>query len=101
MESRSVLYCIVSVHLYSASCSAHQSEAFPVRETQREQNSFESGLRPLASYINQSYYHSINKSTLYSAPSRSLLRGAPDPGQAKRSLRKLVKLRTGTIWEVP
>src|SRR6218665_1581702 len=31
-----VLYCIVSIslHLYSASCSAHQSEALPVRETQ-------------------------------------------------------------------
>src|SRR6218665_3097448 len=24
-----VLYCIVSVHLYSASCSAHQPEALP------------------------------------------------------------------------
>ena len=23
-------YCIVSIHLYSASCSAHQSEALPV-----------------------------------------------------------------------
>jgi len=34
-----VLYCIVSIHLYSASCSAHQSEALPVRETQREENS--------------------------------------------------------------
>src|SRR6218665_869038 len=31
-----VLYCIVSIHLYNASCSAHQSEALPVRETQRE-----------------------------------------------------------------
>src|SRR6218665_987649 len=30
-----VLYCIVSIHLYSASCSAHESEALPVRETQR------------------------------------------------------------------
>src|SRR6218665_529467 len=28
-------YCIVSIHLYSASCSAYESE-FPVRETQRE-----------------------------------------------------------------
>jgi len=25
-------YCIVSIHLYSASCSAHKSEALPVRE---------------------------------------------------------------------
>src|SRR6218665_610621 len=33
------LYCIVSIHLYSASCSAHQSEALPVRETQREESS--------------------------------------------------------------
>src|SRR6218665_3901769 len=32
------LYCIVSIHLYSASCSAHQSEALPVRETQREES---------------------------------------------------------------
>jgi len=31
------LYCIVSIHLCSASCSAHQSEALPVRETQREE----------------------------------------------------------------
>jgi len=35
----SSLYCIVSIHLYSASCSAHQSEALPVRETQREKSS--------------------------------------------------------------
>src|SRR6218665_1138447 len=34
-----VLYCIVSINLYSASCSAHQSEALPVRETQREESS--------------------------------------------------------------
>ena len=32
-------YCIVSIHLYSASCSAHQSEALPVRETMREESS--------------------------------------------------------------
>src|SRR6218665_3978572 len=32
-----LLYCIVSINLYSASCSAHQSEALPVRETQREE----------------------------------------------------------------
>src|SRR6218665_1013308 len=36
-----VLYCIVSIHFYSASCSAHQSEALPVRETQREESSLE------------------------------------------------------------
>ena len=40
-KSSSVLYCIVSIHLYSASCSAHQSEALPVRETQREESSLE------------------------------------------------------------
>ena len=34
-----LLYCIVSIHLYSASCSAHQPEALPVRETQREESS--------------------------------------------------------------
>jgi len=28
-ESETILYCIASVHLYSASCSAHQSEALP------------------------------------------------------------------------
>src|SRR6218665_1356881 len=33
-----VLYCIGSVHLYSASCIAHQSEAPPVQETQREES---------------------------------------------------------------
>jgi len=33
--------CIVSIHLYSASCSAHQSEALPVRETPREESSLE------------------------------------------------------------
>jgi len=32
------LYCIVSIHLYSAFCSAHQSEALQVRETKREEN---------------------------------------------------------------
>ena len=36
-----VLYCIVTIYLYSASCSAHQSEALPVRETQREESSLE------------------------------------------------------------
>jgi len=35
------LYCIVSIHLHSASCSAHRSEALPVRETQREESSLE------------------------------------------------------------
>jgi len=35
------LYCIVFIHLYSASCSAHQSEALPVQETQREESSVE------------------------------------------------------------
>src|SRR6218665_2546147 len=39
--NRTVLYCIVSKNLYSASCSAHQSEALPVRETQREESSLE------------------------------------------------------------
>jgi len=34
-------YCIVSIHLYSASYSAHQSEALHVRETQREESSLE------------------------------------------------------------
>src|SRR6218665_1507229 len=34
-----VLYCIVFIHLYGASCSAHQSEALPVRETQIEESS--------------------------------------------------------------
>jgi len=34
-----VLYCILSIHLYSASCSTHQSEALLVRETQREESS--------------------------------------------------------------
>ena len=29
-------YCIVSIHVYSASYSADQSEALPVREIQRE-----------------------------------------------------------------
>ena len=33
--------CIVFINLYSASCSAHQSEALPVRETQREESSLE------------------------------------------------------------
>jgi len=33
-----VWYYILSIHLYSASCSARQSEALPVRETQREES---------------------------------------------------------------
>jgi len=46
-------------------------------------------------------YQSINKN-LYSAPSRSLLRNAPNLGQAKKnSLEKVVELRTGTVLEVP
>jgi len=48
-----------------------------------------------------SCFQSINQN-LYSAPSRSLLRGAPDPSQVeKNSLEKVVELKTGTIWEVP
>ena len=47
------------------------------------------------------FYQSINQN-LYGDPSRSLLRGAPDPGQAEQnSLEKVVELRTSTIWEVP
>jgi len=42
---------------------------------------------------------SINKN-LYSAPSRSLLRSASEPGQAVKSLQNLVLLSTGTVWEV-
>jgi len=34
----STLYCIVFIHLYRASCSAHQSEALPERETPREES---------------------------------------------------------------
>ena len=48
----------------------------------------------------ESYSQSINQN-LYSAFSRSLLRGAPDLGQAlKNSLEKVVELRTGTVWEM-
>ena len=36
-----VLNYIVSLHLYSASCSARESEALPVREIQREESSIE------------------------------------------------------------
>ena len=32
------MYCIVFIHLYRASCSAHKSEALPERETQREES---------------------------------------------------------------
>src|SRR6218665_861164 len=36
-----VLYVFLSIHLYSAVYSAHQSEALPVRETQGEESSLE------------------------------------------------------------
>ena len=39
MTKQRKLYYIVSMHLYSASCSAYQSEALPVRETPREESS--------------------------------------------------------------
>src|SRR6218665_944731 len=46
-------------------------------------------------------YQSINKK-LYSAPSRSIPRIAPNPGQAKKnSLEKVVELRTGAVFDVP
>ena len=35
------LLASVFIHLYSASCSAHQSEALPMRETPREESSLE------------------------------------------------------------
>jgi len=41
----------------------------------------------------------INQLNLYSAHSISLLKGASDSGQAERN--GLVKLRTGTVWEMP
>jgi len=41
IASHSSAYCIVSTHLYSAYCSAHQSEALPVRESAREESSLE------------------------------------------------------------
>src|SRR6218665_3881931 len=37
LYTQTLLYCFVSIHLYSASCSAHQSEALPVREIQKEE----------------------------------------------------------------
>src|SRR6218665_455735 len=36
-----LLYCIVSIHLYSASGSVQQSETLPMQKTQREENSLE------------------------------------------------------------
>src|SRR6218665_3016009 len=39
-ENKNCIYCIVSVHLYSASHSTHSAEALPMRETQREGSSF-------------------------------------------------------------
>src|SRR6218665_1271305 len=53
------LYCIVSIHLYSASCSAHQSEALPVRETQREESSY------TQSYIHTTYIHAYIQTYTY------------------------------------
>ena len=45
MNISAMMYCIVSIHLYSASSSAHQSEALPVRETQGEESSLERAKR--------------------------------------------------------
>ena len=42
------LYCIVSMHLCSVSCSARQSEALPVRETRREESRLERTKRGVA-----------------------------------------------------
>ena len=40
-----ILYCIASIHLYSASRSSHQSEALPVLETQRKERGLETTKR--------------------------------------------------------
>jgi len=48
-----VLYCIGSVHLYSASCIAHQSEAPPVQETQREESSLQRTKEAFGSPVNK------------------------------------------------
>jgi len=57
--------------------------------------------RPTNQSINQSINQLTNKSineNVYSASSRSLFRGTPDPGPAeKNSLEKVVELRTGTV----
>ena len=56
-------------------------------------------------HLKRRYRSNLNESVnqnVYSAPSRYLLRVAPDPGQAdKNSLEKVVELSTSTIWEVP
>ena len=55
---------------------------------------------PLSSYLEVALYKFHRQ--IDSAPSRYLLRGVPDPGQAeKNSLEKVVELRNGTVWEVP
>ena len=46
-------HCIVSIHLYSASCSAHQSEALPVRETQKEERVLRERKEALGSPVNK------------------------------------------------
>ena len=48
-----VSVCIVSIHLYSAVCSAHHSEALPVKETQREESSLERKKLALGSPVNK------------------------------------------------
>jgi len=53
--------------------------------------------------ISQSFNQSVNQSisqNLYSAPSRSLLRRAPEPSQAEKNSLEVMELRTGTVWEV-
>jgi len=57
----------------------------------------------LTIFLPRSYCHtnqSISQN-IYSSPSRYLLRGAPEPGQAgKNSLEKVVEFRTGAVWVV-
>ena len=52
-----LLYCIVCIHLYSASCSAHQSEAFPcsARDPKRREH-YRERYRADAAQLNPNIY---------------------------------------------
>src|SRR6218665_260844 len=78
------------------------SEALSLKLHRSELRLIETSLRVhILALLTPHNYQSISRN-LYSAPSRYLLRGAPNPGQAeKNSLEEVVELRTGAVWEVP
>ena len=90
------MYCIVSIHLYSESCCARQSEALPVRETQREKRVV-TYLITKAHGLPTSSLHEVTRATvlarlLYAAPAWRGFATVQDCSRIDRFINRTVNL---------